>query len=128
MYTKVKNAFNQITHPPQSDPYSTTWYLDNMIHATIRCPPQSPHPSTQPQPQPRSFLVPDEGLPRRRELPQLVPHHLLLDVDVVVDLAVVHLEPQPHEAGQDGRRARPRADGRRALPGLGADDREAVRC
>ena len=110
-----------------------TWYRDNMIHATTRCQPQIP-PSHQPNTHIpyhsnlNLFPIPDERLPRRRKLPQLVPHHLLLDVDVVVDLAVVHLEPEPYEAGQDGGRARLRADGRGALPGLGADDRETAVC
>lgn len=54
-------------------------------------------------------------------------HHLLLDVDVVVYLAVVHLEPEPHEAGQDRGGARLRPDRRGPLSGLGADDRETAR-
>ena len=53
-------------------------------------------------------------------------HHLLLYLDIMVHLAVVHLELEPHEARQYRRRACLRADGRDPLPGLGADDWETV--
>ena len=56
-------------------------------------------------------------------------HHILGDGHVVVDLPVVHLELEPHEAGQDGGGARLRSDRRRRfLAGLGAYDGEAVAC
>lgn len=38
----------------------------------------------------------------RRELAQLVSDHVLGYDDVVVYLAVVHLEQEAHEVGQDG--------------------------
>lgn len=52
-------------------------------------------------------------------------HHVLGDEHVVVDLAVVDLELEPDEVGQDGRRARLRADGGDFLAGCRALDREA---
>lgn len=55
-----------------------------------------------------------------------MPHHLLRDRHVVVDLPVVHLEVQPDEVGQDGRAARLRFDGRGALARFGGFDGEAV--
>lgn len=53
--------------------------------------------------------------------------HVLGDDDVVVHLAVVHLELEADEAGQDGGGPRLRADGLDLLAGLGTHDREAVR-
>lgn len=46
----------------------------------------------------------------RRELAQLVPDHVLGDGHVVVHYAVVHLELEAHEVGQDGGGARLRPD------------------
>lgn len=62
----------------------------------------------------------------RRKLPQLVPHHLVRNHNVVVHLAVVHLEDESHHVGQDARRARLRADWRDFLAGEDFDDWEAV--
>ncbi len=61
----------------------------------------------------------------RREFPQLMPHHILRDRDLVVDLAVVDLEAQSHEIRQDGGRARLRSDRRCLLTGFEAWDRKA---
>src|SRR3954454_13354477 len=47
---------------------------------------------------------------RRRELAQLVPDHVLADVDGDVLLAVMHANRQPDHQLQDGGRARPRLD------------------
>lgn len=63
-----------------------------------------------------------EGGYSRRELPQLVAHHVLRDSDVVIDLPIVDLELQPHEVRQDGRRARLRLYRRRPLSRRAADD------
>lgn len=46
----------------------------------------------------------------RRELAELVADHLLGDLEVVVFLAVVHLEPEADETRQDGGGAGLRAD------------------
>ena len=72
-------------------------------------------------PQKRKNTRPDS----RRELPKLMPHHLLRDRHIVVYLPVVHLELEPDEVRQDGRAARLRLDGGRALAWFGADDGEA---
>src|SRR5438445_7682120 len=45
--------------------------------------------------------------PRRRELAQLVPHHVLRDVHRDELVPVVHREGVAHEIGRDGRAARP---------------------
>lgn len=55
-----------------------------------------------------------------------MPDHVLLDGHGVVDLPVVHLERQAHEAGQDRRGPGLRADGRGVLPLLGTDERQAI--
>lgn len=64
----------------------------------------------------------------RRKLPQLVPHHLVRNHHVVVHLTVVHLEYQSHHVGQDGRRARLRADWRDFLAGEDFEDWETGAC
>src|SRR5579864_3849579 len=57
----------------------------------------------------RLHRVPLE-LPGRRKLAQLVPHHVLGDVNRDELLAVVHGDGVPHELRQDGRAPRPGAD------------------
>lgn len=59
------------------------------------------------------------------ELPELVPHHILRDRDVVVHLPVVHLELQPDEVGQDRGRALLRADRHDFLARRRAHNRES---
>lgn len=51
-------------------------------------------------------------------------HHVLGDGHVVVDLAVVDLELEPYEVGQDGRGTGLRADWYDLLPGLWSDNGE----
>ena len=60
----------------------------------------------------------------RRELPQLVPYHILRDYYIIVDLPVVYLELQPHKIGQYCRCAGHGFDGRCSLARDGAHDRE----
>lgn len=38
-------------------------------------------------------------------------HHILRHRELMIDLAIVHLELEAHEVGQDGRGARMRLDG-----------------
>jgi len=45
-----------------------------------------------------------EPLSCRRELPQLMAYHILCDCNIMVHLTIMHLELQPHEVWQDGRR------------------------
>src|SRR5207248_3365758 len=47
--------------------------------------------------------------PRGRKLTQLVPHHILRDIDRDKLLPVVHGDGEAHELRQDRRAARPRA-------------------
>ena len=67
-----------------------------------------------------------KGANAQGELAELVADHVLGDLDLVVDLAVVHVELEPHEAGQDGRGPRLRLDRLHALAGPGPDDGETV--
>ena len=62
----------------------------------------------------------------RRKLPQFMPHHILRDGHIMIDLAIVHLEFQPHEIGQDGRGACLGFDGCLAFAGFGAYDGKAL--
>lgn len=62
----------------------------------------------------------------RRELAQLVPNHVLGDDNVVVYLAVVHLELEADEVGQDGGGARLRPDRLYLLAGLGTCDGKTI--
>ena len=55
-----------------------------------------------------------------------MPDHVLGDGDVVVDLAVVDLELEADEAGQDGGGARLRPDRPHPLAGRRAHDGESV--
>lgn len=55
----------------------------------------------------------------RRELAQLVAHHLLGDQDLQVVLAIVDLELQSNEVGEDGGGAGLRLDRGDPLAGLG---------
>lgn len=64
----------------------------------------------------------------RRKLPQLMPHHILRDRHLVVDLPVMHLELQPHEIRQDGGGSRLGFYRRCALARLRADDGESGDC
>ena len=68
-----------------------------------------------------------ELLPRRAELAQFVPHHILCHRDIMIDLAIVHLEFKAHEVREDGGGAGLRFDGNLALAGFGAGDGEAIR-
>lgn len=61
-----------------------------------------------------------ESLPRRRKLPQLVPHHILRNRYRDVRLAVVNQEAQPAVM-----RRRPRWS---ALSSLGCEDHDAFEC
>lgn len=67
-----------------------------------------------------------EGVDVRSKLAELVAHHLFRDLDVEVVLAVVDLELEAHEAGQDGSSARLRSDGLGFLAWGGADDGETM--
>jgi len=62
----------------------------------------------------------------RRKLAQLVSDHVLCYPHIVVDLAVVHLEDQADEIGQDGRAAGLRLDRGRALAGFRSHYRETM--
>lgn len=62
----------------------------------------------------------------RRELPELVSDHLLGDGEVVVDLAVVDLEPQADKVGKDGGGAGLSLDRRRLLARGRSDNGQAV--
>ena len=55
-----------------------------------------------------------------------MPHHLLRDRYIVVNLPVVHLELEPDEVGQNRRAARLRFYRGCTLAGFGDDDWEAV--
>lgn len=67
-----------------------------------------------------------ERLPRRRKLPKLMPHHLLRDCHIIINLPIMHLELEPDEIGQDRRAPRLRFDGRGPLAWFGAHDGEPV--
>lgn len=55
-----------------------------------------------------------------------MPHHILRDRYICVNLPVVHLELEPDEVGQNRRAARLRFYWDRTLAGFGGDDGEAV--
>ena len=55
-----------------------------------------------------------------------MPHHLLRDRHIIVDLPVMHLELEPDEIRQDRRAARLRFYRGCTLAGFGSDDWEAV--
>ena len=55
-----------------------------------------------------------------------MPHHLLRDRYISVDLPIVHLELEPDEVGQNCRAARLRSYRDCTLAGFGDDDGEAV--
>ena len=55
-----------------------------------------------------------------------MPHHLLRDRYIGVDLPVVHLEFEPDEVGQNRRAARLRFYRGYTLAGFGGDDGEAA--
>ena len=55
-----------------------------------------------------------------------MPHHLLRDRYIGVNLPVVHLEFEPDEVGQNRRAARLRFYWGCPLAGFGVDDGEAV--
>ena len=55
-----------------------------------------------------------------------MPHHLLCDRYIGVNLPVVHLELEPDEVGQNRRAARLRFYRGCTLAGFGGDDGEAV--
>jgi len=63
---------------------------------------------------------------RRRELAELVAHHVLGDGHGVVHFAIVDEELEPDEARQDGGRPRLRPDRRCRLVLLWSDDWEAM--
>ena len=80
-------------------------------------------------PAPQSFILRLrilELLPRRAELAQFVPHHILCHRDIVVDLAIVHLKFETHEVREDGCGTGLRFDGNLALSGFGASDGKAA--
>lgn len=52
--------------------------------------------------------------------------HVLGYADIVVDLAIVHLEDETDKVGQDGRTSGLRLDRRRALAWLRSNDRKAM--
>ena len=55
-----------------------------------------------------------------------MPHHLLRDRYIDVNLPVVHLELKPDKVGQNRRAARLRFNRGYTLAGFGGDDREAI--
>jgi hypothetical protein len=65
------------------------------------------------------------GVYVRRELAELVAHHLLGNGHVMVDLAVVHLELKTNEVGQNGCRSRLGPDWRNPLSWLRPHDGES---
>lgn len=62
----------------------------------------------------------------RRELSKLVADHVLSDPDIVVNLAVVDLEDQADEVGQDGGTTGLCLDRRGALAVLGAHNGQSI--
>jgi hypothetical protein len=66
----------------------------------------------------------EAGRHLHRKLAQLVTDHVLSNLHLVVDLAIVYGKLESHEAGQDGGGSRLGLDGLDPFAGLGADDRE----
>ena len=70
--------------------------------------PMTPRPKTplasptRPNPTPTSHSPERKFLPGLRELPQLMPHHLLAHHHWQIILPIMHHEPQPDEVGHDG--------------------------
>jgi len=62
----------------------------------------------------------------RRELAELVAHHVFGNGHVMVGLSVVDLELEPHEVGQDGGRPRLCLDRDNPLAWHGADDGKTI--
>lgn len=101
-------------------PMPNTYQISPHSHVLLPLPPFPPQNSHSPANKPRK-----KKTHSRRKLPKLMPHHLLRDRHFIVDLPVVHLEPEPDEIGQDRRAARLRFDGGRALAWFRGHDGEA---
>lgn len=63
----------------------------------------------------------------RRELPQLVSDHILRYPHIVIYLAIVDLEDEAHEGGENGCASGLRLDGRDALASLRYHNGETVK-